>query len=352
MMGASMRSPKGSTVRALLALATLLAMLLGLGVGTARAHTLGLSRGSYVVRGRTVEVELVFARAEAVDLAQALRDVTASADGAPCAPVRASEPEPAEGDGLLVRGTFDCGHAPKEIAIDVAVLARMPAGHAHVARLEWDTFSRDELLGPQAHVLRASQDDVRRRTLPGLVAMGATHVLSGWDHLAFLLGLLLLPQTLRSVAKTVTAFTLAHSLTLALAALGLVTPSARVVEPVIALSIAWVGVENLIAFRRGADDMRRRAERRWLVTLPFGLVHGFGFAGALSELGLRGAALPPALLSFNVGVELGQLAVVLPLLPALALLRGTGASDRLLRATSALLVAVGVAVAILRAFGV
>jgi hydrogenase/urease accessory protein HupE len=350
MMGASMRCPVRAALRALAIVAAVLLVLLP--GGAVRAHSLGLSRGTYVVRGRTVEVELVFARAEPVDLAQALRDVEVSADGAPCAPLRTSEPELTEGDGLLARGTFACDGPPESLAVDVPVLARMPPGHAHLARLEWDALRRDVLLGPASHVLRASRGEVRQRTALGLVGMGAMHVLSGWDHLAFLFGLLLLPQTFRSIAKTVTAFTAAHSLTLALAVLGLVTPSARVVEPIIAASIAWVGVENLASFRRGPKDGRRRAERRWLVTLPFGLVHGFGFAGALAELGLARHDLPRALLSFNVGVELGQILVVAPLLPALALLRRARASERALRLVSGALVAVGVVVAILRAAGV
>jgi hypothetical protein len=99
----------------------------------------------------------------------------------------------------------------------------------------------------------------------------------------------------------VTAFTLAHSITLALAALSIFAPSPRFVEPAIALSIAYVGLENLFV---------KDASKRWRITFPFGLVHGFGFAGALREIALPRAQVPIALVSFNLGVELGQLAVL------------------------------------------
>ena len=103
-----------------------------------------------------------------------------------------------------------------------------------------------------------------------------------------------------------TAFTLAHSVTLALSVLGLVTPRLSVIEPLIALSVAYVGVENFLV---------KDPAKRWRVTLPFGLIHGFGFAGALGEVGLPKGDLPAALALFNLGVEAGQLAILAVLLP-------------------------------------
>ena len=110
----------------------------------------------------------------------------------------------------------------------------------------------------------------------------------------------------------VTAFTVAHSITLARAALGVVAPSPAVVEPAIALSIAYVGVENWFV---------KDAGKRWLLTFPFGLIHGFGFAGALREIAVPRADLPIALVSFNLGVEAGQVAVLAVVLPLLLRLR-------------------------------
>ena len=128
------------------------------------------------------------------------------------------------------------------------------------------------------------------------------HILIGPDHLLFLVGLLLLGGSLRQLALVVTAFTLAHSLTLTLAVLGLLSPPARIVEPAIALSIVYVGVDNLLV--KSGRDMRP-----W-IALVFGLVHGLGFASVLREMELPRRALGWSLFSFNLGVEIGQLLVV------------------------------------------
>jgi hydrogenase/urease accessory protein HupE len=133
--------------------------------------------------------------------------------------------------------------------------------------------------------------------------MGAEHILTGYDHLLFLFALVLAGGTVRSLALAVTSFTVAHSVTLALAVLGFVAPPGQWVEPAIALSVAYVGAENLWA---------RPATRPW-ITFPFGLVHGFGFAGALGDIDIPRVEMPWALLSFNIGVEIGQLASLLVL---------------------------------------
>lgn len=136
--------------------------------------------------------------------------------------------------------------------------------------------------------------------------LGVTHILHGTDHLLLVLGLLLLVGTPRGVVRTVTAFTLAHSLTLALAALGVLSPPAALVEVLIALSLVCLARE-LVAAR--PDSLGRRFPES--LALLFGLLHGLGFAGALAEVGLPRTQLTLALFSFNVGVELGQLAFVL-----------------------------------------
>ncbi len=140
------------------------------------------------------------------------------------------------------------------------------------------------------------------------VRMGVFHIFTGYDHLTFLLGLVLIGGTFRSVVKIVTAFTIAHSITLALAALNVVVLPTRLVESGIALSIMYIALENL--FFKSFD-------RRWIVTFFFGLVHGFGFASALRELSLSRELLGTALFCFNFGVELGQICIVALLLPML-----------------------------------
>lgn len=136
---------------------------------------------------------------------------------------------------------------------------------------------------------------------------GIEHILGGYDHLLFVLALLLIVRSTRTLVWTITAFTLAHSITLALAALGLVHVPGPPVEAAIALSILLLASE-IVRMRRGESSLTARWP--WVVAFCFGLLHGFGFAGALSEIGLPRSDIPLALLAFNVGVELGQLAFV------------------------------------------
>jgi len=139
------------------------------------------------------------------------------------------------------------------------------------------------------------------------IRQGTWHILSGPDHLLFVFGLLLLVGTAWMLVKTITAFTVAHSITLAAATLGYVQPPAPPIEAAIALSILFLGAEVLRA-RRGETSLSIR--HPWIVAFAFGLLHGFGFASAMSAAGLPSADVPLALVSFNVGVELGQLAFV------------------------------------------
>ena len=143
------------------------------------------------------------------------------------------------------------------------------------------------------------------------VLLGIEHILSGYDHIAFLLALVLVAPSLRAVLPIITAFTAAHSITLLLAALGVVRLDSRLVESAIAVSICYVAVENLL---------RKKVTHRWLVTFCFGLVHGFGFASVLQNLIVGRANLVASVVSFNVGVELGQLMIFAALLPLLRLL--------------------------------
>ena len=153
------------------------------------------------------------------------------------------------------------------------------------------------------------------------VGLGVEHILLGFDHLLFVLGLLLIVRGSWMLVKTITAFTLAHSITLALATLGFVHAPTRPVDAAIALSIAFLAAEILHA-RDGRPGLAVR--RPWVVAFAFGLLHGLGFAGALSQLGLPASEISIALLFFNLGVEIGQLmfvAVVLALAWALGQLR-------------------------------
>lgn len=165
------------------------------------------------------------------------------------------------------------------------------------ARVEFYSGSRQGVLA------------VLRRFVPS----GIQHILVGPDHLLFLVGLLLLGGTLRQLALVVSAFTLAHSITLTLAALNIVNPPARIIEPAIALSIVYVGADNLMV--RDGRDMRA-----W-IAFGFGFIHGFGFANVLREMDLPRLALGWSLFSFNLGVEIGQMLVVVVVAWLLSLLR-------------------------------
>lgn len=168
------------------------------------------------------------------------------------------------------------------------------------------------------HTLQGRWEVVRR-----FVFAGEDHILAGPDHILFLLGLLLMGGSLWRLLTIVSAFTVGHSVTLSLAALGLVQASPRFIEPAIALSIVVVGVDNLLVLleRRQAATAPARRDLRPLLAGVFGLIHGFGFATVLVQVGLPRDALVWSLASFNVGVELGQLAIVLVLGGALWALR-------------------------------
>ena len=145
-------------------------------------------------------------------------------------------------------------------------------------------------------------------------ASGIHHIAIGPDHILFIIGLLLLGGSIPRLLAIVTAFTLGHSVTLALATLQIVDPPARLIEPAIALSIVYVGADNLLTGTKGRDV------RAW-VALVFGLVHGFGFASVLRETGLPDHALGVSLFSFNLGVEIGQAMIVVVVATALSLVR-------------------------------
>jgi len=228
----------------------------------------------------------------------------------------AALPEPP--DRVCVSGVFHCDREGEPLRIRVGLPERMAWGHTHLAKV---------VVGARVeeHVVRSGRDtfDVEAPVswwgqAARFLRLGVEHIFTGYDHIAFLLGLVLLGGTLRGLVRVVTSFTVAHSITLAVASSQLLSLPAQVVEPLIAVSIVFVAVENLAQLRRPSP---RGEARRWRLGFLFGLVHGFGFAGALTELHLSRAGLATALVSFNVGVEAGQAVIVALAFPLLALLR-------------------------------
>jgi hydrogenase/urease accessory protein HupE len=159
----------------------------------------------------------------------------------------------------------------------------------------------------------------RWQVLRDYLVIGTEHILLGWDHLLFVIALVLLVRRPWPVVKAATAFTLAHSFTLVATTLGYAGLPSRPVEALIALSIVFLAVEVALSLRN-PERVTWTQRAPWLVAFGFGLIHGFGFAGALAEIGLPQGEIAAALLAFNLGVEAGQLLVIAALLSMLALL--------------------------------
>jgi hydrogenase/urease accessory protein HupE len=276
---------------------------------SAAAHAIGLSTGEYRRTREGLAVELVFARSELAADVDVVGRIHVDTRGRDCVG-ELVDASPTDRDAVRLRARYRCPEVDAPLRVRLDVFDDLSHGHRHAARVVSGDRIHDELCFKQHADLDvaafAAAPDAPHASALGFVRMGFDHILSGYDHLVFLFALVLVGARLRSLLAVVTAFTIAHSLTLAVAVLGIWSPSPRVVEPLIALSIAYVGVENLVARDFGA---------RWRITFPFGLVHGFGFAGALADIGLARSEVPAALLAFNVGVELGQLAVLALLWP-------------------------------------
>ena len=302
-----------------------LVVLAGLVAGPARAHALRLSTGEVTVEGRRVQDVLQFARAELEVLPpeQIAGTIQVGVDGAPCV-LAGSSVAPAQEDGIAITAHWDCPKAPGRLRMVLGFLDRLPGGHLHVALVRLPGLTVQRTARASAPVLEVEAQPDAWAGAGRFLRLGAEHIFQGADHIAFLIGVLLLGGTFRQLVGIVTAFTVAHSVTLALATLGWMVPPPRLIEPLIALSIVAVGVENLLSLRPPLTTERVKAAiaRRWRLTFGFGLVHGFGFAGALRALDLPRALLAPSLLTFNLGVELGQLAIVALAWPLLRWLRG------------------------------
>lgn len=303
--------------------------------GVARAHQQGLSFLDLQVSVAEVDGAL---DVPAVELSHALQidadrdgriereDVEAAApamgrwlggavrlvvDGRLCRPSPAT-PELRQ-ELVTVRAHWTCDREVSKLELASRLHESLGEGHSTVVRATAGQRSAQGLLTAGSSSVSLDLGASSAWAAIGrFVLLGIEHIFTGIDHVLFLLTLILLGGSLRRVIAIATSFTAAHSITLSLAALGVVTGlSSRLVESAIAASIAWVAVENyLYALPRtdGADPSLLRW--RWLLTFVFGLVHGFGFASALSETGLPADHLPLALASFNVGVEAGQVAII------------------------------------------
>jgi hydrogenase/urease accessory protein HupE len=220
-----------------------------------------------------------------------------------------------ERDAVVLAFTV-AGEPPPALQVDAHLFPEDPMHQTFVNIYEGGDLAQQWVFGaetaPQIHYAGTAAGAMQ--VVSTFLPSGIEHILIGPDHILFLVGLMLLGGSLRRLAIIVTGFTVGHSITLALAATNMLTPPSWLIEPVIALSIVMIGADNLLREKEGGRDLRG-----WLA-LVFGLVHGFGFAFVLREFGLPDASLAWALVSFNIGVEIGQLVIVLPLAALIALL--------------------------------
>ena len=317
---------------------------LGIGV-SAHAHQVKLSTARVTVGGdRTVSVEVALKGSDADRLAgtnvfDAQRDsvdptlVAASAapilayvnahvavtglDGKAC--VAGAAVLVPDGDGVIYRNAFSCRNVRGDIVYRSTVLTAIdPSARQIVLIGEGANVPQALLDARNTTVTLSTPAPLLLSTMQRYLVAGIEHIFLGYDHIAFLVGVVLWARRLVPVIKIVTAFTIAHSITLSLAALNIIVLPGVVVEPAIAASIVFVAMENF--FSRDIDS-------RWGVTFAFGLIHGFGFASALREFGLPANAVVPALAAFNIGVEVGQVAIVSIVVPALIVLDRLMATD-------------------------
>ena len=329
----------------------------------ADAHRIGVSsvtlfandqavEGEVVVKGSDLEtllgvvlvdtaqdivlVDALEANADAVVAALLRHVIMLRGDGVPCN--AGPEPPEADQDGVLFWVIWDCGTDADPIVYRNTLFHDAnPLAIQNILLYRGETQIQD--------VLTSKYTDLAVTAVPppGLwqvflryVYSGISHISVGYDHIAFLIALLLWARRAWPMVKVVTAFTVAHSITLALAVLDIVNLPSAIVEPLIAASIIWVAAENLLG---------QRIEGRWRITFTLGLVHGFGFAGVLREFGLPSDALGVALAGFNIGVEIGQVTIVALTVPTLLvidrLLNAGERSPALVRVASLLIVGLG-----------
>lgn len=285
--------------------------------------------------------------------------ISVSQDSLPCSSTEVVRPIPSALGYVRVRLVFDCGASLGDISISINSFFNVASSHVHYANMSLNGEPSYQYLFTN----KQRQHEITNQlatsshwfdSIPQFVLIGIEHIFGGIDHIAFLLALLLLLRSLKVLVWMVTGFTLGHSITLALAALGWVIPDLDIVEAAIGFTIALVAVQNIavltgnhrqityfsvaglllivlinliwniglsalsglglalftLAYLWNSADEHLSANLRLVMSVIFGLIHGFGFASALTETGLANTQLLPALLGFNLGIELGQIVII------------------------------------------
>lgn len=301
----------------------------------AQAHQPGLSTLSVQLRAKTLEADLIiawqeleeivpmdgnqdrelskeeFAAAKTKLLSLGETAIEFEGDGAPLHLQKVTVQQE-ETTGIRFITTWDLPPT-KVLLIRSEIVNELQRGHTQILSVRGITNSllaetslrRDKQL---FELPLGNGAPVQDHTIGQFLWMGVEHILTGWDHLTFLFGLLVVGARLRDAVKIITSFTIAHSLTLALATFNLIRLPSAFVEAAIAASIVYVGVENIV---------RHTYRGRWVLTFAFGLIHGCGFASALREMGVgsNGESVVKPLVCFNLGVEAGQLTIAAIILP-------------------------------------
>jgi HupE / UreJ protein len=355
-----------------------LALLLA--CGTALAHTKSTSYSNWRVEGAVVHVSLTIPLQETARLGESPGSqpsnervidyissrLAVTAGGRPCALAGTPKPLTATVQFRRFEMTFQCASAD-DLAFHSAIFVELVPSHVSLAQIQTaDGAVVQQLFTADTQVLSLSEnkDGIRDAGFFRYVQMGIMHIFTGVDHMSFLLGLVLISKRLRDLVFVVTGFTIGHSATLALAVTGVIRPHAEFIDALVALTIAMIGAENisaqthrpglvaagvggvLIVMAAGSflgfgglptllllgaglfasnylmlsGHLRDAARLRIVVTVVFGLIHGFGFAADLLELHLPTGQLFSILLGFNLGVEAGQLTLVLATLGVVAVL--------------------------------
>ncbi len=295
------------------------------------AHDPGLSTVVVTAKADRVEATATFARKDVETILGGNKIVRVEqlsplfpkilelqCDGRPIQPVDASarfdDKNNIEFDLSFITGVG------QTLKFSAPLMASLPRGHRQFLSVSDNSGHKlvEQLLSADfntTQVQRAAEPVSLLASILGFLKLGVEHILTGYDHLLFLFGLLIVTQRFTSALKIISCFTIAHSITLAAATLNIVRVPSSIVEPIIAASIAYIGIENL--FHKGMPSWR------WVLTFGFGLIHGLGFASALRDMGVgsNGSAIAVPLVCFNLGVELGQIAVTLLVLPVLWKLR-------------------------------
>ena len=284
--------------------------------GTLVAHIVDLAHDLNVEPPETL-LDARIAESKKDPIAELIRArLTLLADGQPVAlELLRVEPLP-DRQAISCELRFDTNVKPIALRIQCALFPYDPQHQTFLNVYEEDRLVHQEIFTQdhQFFVYRPGGRQGWMSVVKEFIPAGVNHIFTGPDHVLFIVGLLLMGGSLLRLLSIVTAFTIAHSITLSLAALNVINPSPRLIEPAIALSIIYVGIDNLMVGKTGRDV------RAWIAFF-FGFVHGFGFAGVLKEFGLPGEALGWSLFSFNFGVEIGQACIVVVVAFLLAAVR-------------------------------